>query len=281
MGCTDDSCDPETDACINSPNDGLCDNGVFCDGAETCDAVLDCQAGTPPICDDGVSCTVDSCDEVSDACVYTPDDAPCDNGVFCDGAETCDPTLGCQPGTPPTCDDGVGCTDDSCDAETDACVHMPNDALCDNGLYCDGVELCHGLLDCRVGIPPDCDDGVACTVDSCDEDLDACVHTADDALCDDGVFCDGIETCDPVVGCLAGTSPCGDEAWCDEAEEMCVAYGDGDFDGDGDVDLFDYHRFMLCFGQLAVGGCEPGNMSGDEFIDLEDYAEFGAALTGP
>ena len=76
----------------------MCDNGLYCDGEETCDAVNDCQAGTAIVCDDGVSCTVDSCNEDADMCDYDPascgcfSDADCDNGLFCDGLETCNLT---------------------------------------------------------------------------------------------------------------------------------------------------------------------------------------------
>ena len=67
VGCTDDSCNVGTDSCDNVANDGLCDNGQFCDGSETCDVNNDCQAGTPPICDDGIPCTADSCNEGTDS----------------------------------------------------------------------------------------------------------------------------------------------------------------------------------------------------------------------
>lgn len=48
----------------------------------------------------------------------------CDDGNACNGAETCDPGLGCQAGTPLDCDDGNACTADSCDAVT-GCAHDP------------------------------------------------------------------------------------------------------------------------------------------------------------
>jgi len=52
--------------------------------------------------------------------------ADCDDGVFCNGAETCDSTSGaCLASTPPTCNDGNSCTADSCDASANACVHTP------------------------------------------------------------------------------------------------------------------------------------------------------------
>jgi len=60
----------------------------------------------------------------------------CDDGVFCNGLETQDPAVGCVPGTPPNCDDGVACTIDSCDETIHGCQHVPNDALCDDGDPC-------------------------------------------------------------------------------------------------------------------------------------------------
>jgi hypothetical protein len=185
VACTDDSCDEVSDVVVNAPNDGNCDNGQFCDGAETCDALLDCQAGTPPPIDDGVACTDDSCDEGSDVVVNAPNDANCDNGQFCDGAETCDALLDCQAGTPPPTDDGVACTDDSCDEVSDLVVNAPNDANCD---------------DCQAGIPPPIDDGVACTDDSCDEVSDVVVNAPNDGNCDDGDYCTA-DSCDEVSGC--------------------------------------------------------------------------------
>ena len=61
-------------------------------------------------------------------------DADCDDNIFCNGAETCDTATGtCQPGTPVDCDDGVGCTVDTCDEVNDTCVNTP-DLACPKGL---------------------------------------------------------------------------------------------------------------------------------------------------
>jgi hypothetical protein len=207
VSCTDDSCDEGADTIVNTPNVGLCDNGLFCDGAETCDPVLDCQVGTPPAVDDAVACTDDSCDEVGDVVVNAPNNGLCDNGLFCDGTESCDPLLDCQAGTPPSADDGVACTDDSCDEGTDTIVNATNAANCDNGLFCDGSETCDAVLDCQAGTAPTVDDGVGCTDDSCDEVGDAIVNTVNDGNCDNGLFCDGSETCDAVLECQAGAAP--------------------------------------------------------------------------
>ena len=102
------------DLVVNAANNANCDNGAFCDGAETCDPALDCQAGTPPVIDDGVVCTDDSCDEVNDLVVNAANNGNCDNGLFCDGAEICDPALDCQAGSDP-------CPGQSCDEGTDTC----------------------------------------------------------------------------------------------------------------------------------------------------------------
>jgi hypothetical protein len=165
-------------------NDANCDNGLFCDGTETCDAVLDCQAGTVVDCDDGVGCTDDSCNETTDTCDNVANDANCDNGLFCDGAETCDAVLDCQAGTTVDCNDGVGCTDDSCNEATDTCDNVANNANCpDNGQFCDGTESCDAVSDCVSSGDP-CLPGGFCneTTDTCDEcqvdgdcdDVDAC-----------------------------------------------------------------------------------------------------------
>jgi hypothetical protein len=152
--------------------DSDCDDGLFCNGAETCNVGTGtCQAGTPVECgDDGISCTDDECDEQTDSCKSTPNDANCDDGLFCNGAETCDASQDCQAGAAPNCDDGVSCTDDSCNEGSDSCDNIANDANCDNGQFCDGVETCDPALDCQVGPGDPCAPGEICDEvnDSCD-----------------------------------------------------------------------------------------------------------------
>jgi subtilisin family serine protease len=53
----------------------------------------------------------------------------------------------------------------------------------------------------NVCLPGDtCDDGNVCTVDACNGRT--CTHTA--VQCDDGNACNGVEMCDPAIGCVAG-----------------------------------------------------------------------------
>ncbi len=128
----------------------------------------------------------------------------------------------------------------------------------------------------------DCDDGIACTVDACTGTPAACVFTPADALCDDGFFCNGSETCVADSGCVPGTFPCGDDAWCQESAMSCVPLGTGDFEFDGDVDLVDFAAFMTCFGEIADAECLPANLTGaDGQITHEDFAHFLQRMSGP
>ncbi len=258
-------------------NNADCDDAAFCNGPETC--VLNvCQPGTPPAISDGVACTDDSCDEINDVVVHTPNNANCDNGLFCDGAETCDLTLDCQAGTAPTLSDGVICTDDGCDEVNDVVVHTPNNANCDNGLFCDGAETCDLTLDCQAGTAPTLSDGVVCTDDSCDEINDVVVHTPNNANCVNGLFCDGAETCDLTLDCQVGAAVCTASCeHCDEAGgtcELCIL----DLDVNGVMGTGDFALFAACFDgcYLASDPCAASNFDGDSGICVGtgDYSGF-------
>ncbi len=64
-------------------------------------------------------------------------DADCDDGVFCNGAETCDVESGdCADGTPP-------CAEELCDEETDTCAECVDAEDCeDDDLFCTGDPVC-------------------------------------------------------------------------------------------------------------------------------------------
>lgn len=127
-GSTQDGfCEPVADQTV-------CDDDLFCTVNDQCAGGL--CLGEQNVCDDNVACTDDSCDENADACTNTTNDANCDNGLWCDGAETCDAISDCQPGTAPDCDDGLFCTGvESCDEAGDNCVSPGNpcseDETCD------------------------------------------------------------------------------------------------------------------------------------------------------
>jgi len=127
--------------------DADCDDELFCNGPETCSAGV-CQPGAPIDCSDGISCTVDTCDEIGDTCVHTPSDSLCNDGLYCNGVEYCDATLDCQVGTPVICEDDNECTIDNCNETADACEYSPveNNTSCASG---EGV-CCLG--ECKIGL---------------------------------------------------------------------------------------------------------------------------------
>ncbi len=228
VACSIETCNESTNACEQTLDHASCQNGLFCDGAELCDPVLGCVDSADPCSPDSIACTNDYCDENRDLCMHVPMNSLCDDGAFCNGVETCDPLLGCQAGTSPCPSDGIDCTTDTCDESTDQCQHTPSNAFCDDGAFCNGAEVCDVFNDCVAGTEPCPADSVACTIDSCDEVADQCLHTPSNGLCTDGAFCNGVEICDPLLGCIAGANPCPPDSIrctidsCNESTDTCL-----------------------------------------------------------
>lgn len=103
--------------------------------------------------------------------------------------------------------------------EADTAPPCATDADCDDGDACT-KDSCDLPLGCRnIPLPGGCDDGIECTVDSCDP-ASGCVNAPDPALCDDGIDCT-IDEC-TAGGCLhtVDNVPCDDgnpctQEWCD------------------------------------------------------------------
>lgn len=151
------------------------------------------------------------------------------------------------------CDDGVSCTVDFIEETAGACAHEPLDERCDDGMFCTGREFCSPEDGCLAGEPPECDDGVACTDDRCDDAAAACVSEAvhglcddgiectvdtcnvdaggctnelDDAACDDHDVCNGVERCDATRGCVEGAGlECDDGEFCNGSESCHPGLG--------------------------------------------------------
>lgn len=125
-------------------------------------------------CDDGVGCTVDLC--AGGLCTAAPADALCDDGFDCT-KDSCDAVNDCAHApVDALCNDVVGCTADFCVPGV-GCTHEPCDEACSDGSFCNGLERCDVQAGCKNAAPP-CNDGIACTIDSCSGAGDGtCGHT--------------------------------------------------------------------------------------------------------
>ncbi|MBE7481215.1 MAG: hypothetical protein HS104_14690 [Polyangiaceae bacterium] len=97
------------------------------DASDGGDPTLGPPCKDDPQCDDGIECTFDECDEAIGRCRFTPDDTLCQDEVFCDGLEVCEPKLGCREGTAVACDDNSTRTIDTCVEATKSCINEPRD----------------------------------------------------------------------------------------------------------------------------------------------------------
>lgn len=258
--------------CLQCQNDDECDDGLFCNGKETCDNQGACQKGTAINCDDGVECTEDSCDDSIGKCMNISDDANCSDGLWCNGQEICDPLNGCLEGTEPNCDDGIECTVDSCNETSDVCDHDPDDALCDNGQFCDGLESCDPLNDCQNGTPIDCDDGVSCTDDFCNEENQTCENKDN---CGSGEYCDGssCQNCELDNICGADCIDCTTESCsnCALGHQICSSNGNdcvecninGDCKSDYSCQNNICEQTAVCNGEIVGGSCWYLGEAGD------------------
>ncbi|MEC8024231.1 MAG: hypothetical protein VX223_09880, partial [Myxococcota bacterium] len=226
-----DSCNGGT--CAGIPK--ACSDGNQCTGTEFCDPNDGaCKSdGIAPNPDDNIACTVDFCDITTGQIVNTPVNAACSDGVFCNGVEICNSVSGCQPSSGPlSIDDGFECTTDLCDETIDQIIHTPVSSKCDDGKFCNGNETCQVGKGCVSGTPPSLSDGVACTIDTCDEVNDIAVNTPDNTYCDDGNLCT-TDTCVKTAGtgCVFANNslPCDDGQDCSIGDTCaggsCVAVG--------------------------------------------------------
>lgn len=132
-----------------------------------------------------------------------------------------DPELGGPCVDDAQCHDDFDCTVDHCDRELARCRHVPTDAACDDGVYCNGVETCSPEFGCRAGAVVSCTDLITCTIDTCVEETHECKHAFRDA---DG---DG----DPTFDCTGGDCDDNDPFVSSKTAERCGNQRDDDCDG--------------------------------------------------
>jgi len=208
-----------SDCLINGILQGSTLNFNIIDG-DTVECIFENTFVPPPFCvgnpcNDGISCTVDTCDEDTDTCNNIPDNTLCDDGTFCNGSETCDAQIGCQDGTPPVIDDGVGCTDDSCNEDTQMVVNNPDDSQCI-------------ATSCTVGM---CVEGVGC----------------ESSNVADGTVCEDIGVC--MVGvCTFNEPPVADAngPYLTSIDTATLLDSTGTFDPDGDDLIYQWSTTSDC-----------------------------------
>jgi hypothetical protein len=209
-------------------SDTECDDGFACNGLELCRAGRCETVALPRPCDDGIACTVDECVEPTGACISSPDSMRCPPGTLCD------PALGCR---------RVTCT--------------PGDpAACDDGLFCNGREVCGPDGACVAG-PPPCPAG-ACAP-RCDEDRDLCVPREPD------------EDRDGFAAIACGGDDCDDAnpRVNPRAREVCVGGVDDDCDGTADCRDADCRADPAC-AMCAATETSCTNRADDDCDELVD-----------
>ena len=175
-----------------------CQDGLFCNGADTCSSGACVSTGSP------CAASTPLCLEAADLCSCAG--SSCSNGSFCDGAETCEPDGSCLDGTalacaPEICSESAsGCVE--CDSDTDCaapnpscfqerCTECPT-CPCKFGEHDGGAGECVPLGDCSQGfalgfIDADLDGvGAGALLDDCNAFPFAAGLSAESTDCDDG-----------------------------------------------------------------------------------------------
>ncbi len=279
---------------------GSCAAGEFpCDG-DLCDEALDdCVACIIDAdCDDGDPCTLDACgagacfnlldgaDDDGDGVINCTD--VCTNGpdVDTDGDGLLDCLDGCPADpakvTPGVC--GCGVAEGACGGGAGGAgggsaggqwtQRCSSDAACDDGLFCNGQELCVAG-ECVAGETP-------CLEDLCDERADACRECAFDADCDDGDDCT-LDACVQGQCRFESEDRDGDRDGVPDCLDQCPGMDDVDRDGDGVLDCDDNCPLdpeKLTPGRCGCGvsesQCAGGGLDDVDMLDPAglDQAEF-------
>ena len=148
--CTIDQCDgagtcahpgnPSGTACTDDGNE--CTNDQ-CNGTGSCSHPP--KASGTACTNDGNVCTNDQCNGTG-ACIHPNNTVPCNDGLFCNGADTCaGGSCSAHAGNPCPGPDGDGNCQESCNESTDSCTASdPNGAACNDGQSCNGADSCSG-----------------------------------------------------------------------------------------------------------------------------------------
>jgi hypothetical protein len=207
-----------------------------CDCSDTCNEDNDtCNLPAGTSCESLDGCIDGSCDGDGFCGFGGFNVAPCDDGVFCNGTDSCtEGVCGTHAGDPcPGVDPLSSNCADSCDETVANCgANDPDTSACSDGLYCTGTETCtSGVCTNNTGDPcpgPDNDGNCA---ESCDDVSDTCtLADPNGSVCTDGLFCNGTDTCSGGACSTHTGNPCpgpdGDgncAESCSEPSDNCTA----------------------------------------------------------
>jgi hypothetical protein len=208
--CPPDAVKPNTAVCRAAA--GACDLADMCDGtSKFCPAdaksTAQCRAAA------GVCDVAENCDGISNTCpanAFLSSSTPCRTSA---PGEVCDQTEFCT-------GSGANCPTDGVKPNTTLC--RASAGACDVSENCDGSsKFCpadaKSTAQCRAAA------GLCDVAESCDGSSNTCpadLSAPDGTGCSDGMFCNGMETCQS-GSCSPGTNPCG-SLICDEPTDMCL-----------------------------------------------------------
>ena len=232
--CARNVCVPGTGEChsLEKADTVACSDGNLCSVGDAC-LHGQCIAAAQLDCMDENLCTDDTCDPTS-GCVYSFNDAPCDDADACTDEDHCVEGA-CAGAVAVGCDDENPCTKDVCLADS-GCLNTPNTDPCEDGNPCTIADHCSGGVclpganECPCVADADCDavdDGDKCN------GLLVCVNAHCLPKPNSVVVCDGsgdtqckTNTCDPETGIcgfafVAEGGACNDGDLCTN-EDQCI-----------------------------------------------------------
>ncbi|MFH1530683.1 MAG: LamG-like jellyroll fold domain-containing protein [Pseudomonadota bacterium] len=268
--CTNDACLPANGACQHLPGSGPCDDGNLCTTGDHCQASVCIPTGSVD-CFDGNPCTADACLPSLGCKTSNLDGIACDDQNLCTQGDHCAGGA-CVSGAALVCDDGNGCTADTCHPVF-SCQYQDLITPCDDGNPCTLTDQCQGGL-CIGSAPKDCNDGDPCTQDWCEPGFGCKFAPDNGAACDDGDPCSFEDLCQ-AGQCISQTGHvnCDDGDVCTKDEcgvNDCVHFVlPGPCDDEDPCTVGDQCVGGTCAGQ-AVPNCGCGSLlfdgSGDRVV---------------